>query len=196
MIEDQDNLVIVEGAQTIKGIEEHLDALYEWWGEYPEVVFIDNLYNLRPKDGTSSYMENTFYADVLPDLVQVALNYNVGIVGMHHVGRSGDHGKKVGLGNRPLRMSELLFGGEREARHVWGVYHRENSNLVHFQVLKQSDGPADPDGNLQFPLEWKPEYARLDTGYWKNQQKKQAQETVDEECYVCMTPGVLCTYHA
>lgn len=195
MISDQDNLVIKQGANAVQDVEAAIIALTEWWQEPPAVVFIDNLYNLR-SENRSGYMENTFYADVLPDLVQVGLRHDVGIVGMHHVGRSGDHGKKVGLGNRPLRMSELLFGGEREARHVWGVYHQENSNILTFQVLKQTDGEADPDGNLQFHLEWEPELSRLDTGYWKAQRSQSAEDArseAEDKCYACYTGD--CPYH-
>lgn len=191
LVEDQDNLVIAEGAHTIQDIEDKIVALTEWWQEPPGVVFVDNLYNLRP-DSTATYMENTFYAEVLPALVQVGLKYDVGIIGMHHVGRSGDHGKKVGLGNRPLRMSELLFGGEREARHVWGVYHRENTKLLTFQVLKQTDGEASPDGNLQFHLEWEPEFARLGTGYWKKtSQRASSAMSGQSDCYACHTGSCL-----
>jgi len=36
---------------------------------------------------------------------------------------------------RPLTMNSLLFAGEREARHVWGVYNN-GADTLHIQVLK------------------------------------------------------------
>jgi hypothetical protein len=53
-------------------------------------------------------------------------------------------------------MKDLLFAGEREARHVWGVY-RPRTNLLHVSVLKNQDGRADPGGGLYVPLDWQPE---------------------------------------
>jgi hypothetical protein len=155
----REELVVVTGAQTVEGVEARIEALTEWLMEPPKIVFVDNLFDLRVEG--AGYMENAFYATVLPMLKQLAIEKDVGIVVMHHVTRAGEHGKKHGMGTDPLRMTDLLFAGEREARHVWGVYRSWDNRKLNFQVLKQQDGRADASGNLRVGLTWQPEAGKL-----------------------------------
>ena len=62
---------------------------------------------------------------------------------------------------KKITMADLLHGGEREARHVWGVYHDEDATEMSVQVLKQQDGPAKPNGELEIVLSWIPEIGHL-----------------------------------
>ena len=151
----REELVIAIGAHTVPEIEAKVIALTEWLMVPPSIVIVDNLFDVRSEG--NSYMENTFYADVLPALKQLAIAYDVGVCVMHHVTRSGESGKKHGLGTEPLKLTDLLFAGEREARHVWGVYRAYGDRNLNFQVLKNQDGRADPAGGLQVRLDWQPE---------------------------------------
>lgn len=146
------DLVLAMGAHSVRDIEEKIIALTEWLMEPPCLVIVDNLFDMRSEG--NSYMETGFYADLLPSLKQLAINRDVGLLLLHHVTRSNEHG----LGTEPLRMKDLLFAGEREARHVWGVY-RPHDRVVNIQVLKNQDGEADPSGGLQVSLDWQPESA-------------------------------------
>lgn len=150
----REELVISTGAKNVEQVEHMITALTEWLMQPPSVVFIDNLFDMRSEG--NSYMETTFYADVLPALKQLAITKDVGMVLLHHVTRGDEHG----LGTERLRMKDLLFAGEREARHVWGVY-RPRDRTVNVSVLKNQDGPADPSGGLYVSLDWHAENGTL-----------------------------------
>lgn len=151
----REELVIQTGAQSVQALESFIVALTEWLGAAPPLIIIDSLFDLKVESDTS-YMDTGYYAEVLPGLKDLTLKYDVGMVLQHHVNRG------HGLGTDPLRMTDLLFGGEKEAAHVWGVYHAENSRQLFVQVLKQRSGSADPNGVLHnITLDWQPEMGVL-----------------------------------
>ena len=149
-------LVFERGAVSIEGIELRIEALAEWLGEPPKLLFIDNLIDLIV-EGTS-YGDNSFYTKALPALKRMANKYNCAVIALHHVTRGGN--ANHASGRQGISMNTLLYAGEREARHVWGVYN-DGEQTINVQVLKQQDGPADPDGSLQIPLRWTPRLGSL-----------------------------------
>ena len=150
-------LMVSSGSHSIRLIEEKLSAYVEWAGRAPEVVVLDNLVDTKSERGTSA--ENVFYADVLLSLKQMAIEHDCLVVVLHHVTRAGRDGEHD-MGRQPIKMKDLLFAGEREARHVWGVYNN-GSNVINVQILKQQDGLADPTGTLRIPFSWDPEYSSI-----------------------------------
>lgn len=150
-------LMFERGAVTLDRIRASVEALAEWLGEPPPLVFIDNLIDMIVEGYTSS--EAGFYATVLPQLKQMANELNTSVVALHHVIRSGES-RKEGQGRSGIKMSDLLFAGEREARHVWGVYN-DGADTLSVQVLKQQDGPADPQGGMVEHLRWYPKLNRI-----------------------------------
>ena len=149
-------LVFERGAVTIDGIALRLEALSEWLGEPPKLLFIDNLIDLIVEGAT--YGDNTFYTKALPALKRLANDFNTAIICLHHVTRSGN--ARHASGRRPIEMGNLLFAGERESRHVWGVYN-DGEGRINVQILKQQDGPADPDGSMEVALKWQPNLGSL-----------------------------------
>lgn len=152
-----ERLMITSGAHTVGLIKEKLDAYHEWAGGPPSVVVLDNLVDTRSEKGTAA--ENIFYADVLLSLKQVAIETDCLFVVLHHVTRAGRDGEHD-MGRQPIKMRDLLFAGEREARHVWGVYNN-GKNVMQVQILKQQDGMADPLGSVRIPFAWDPAYSSL-----------------------------------
>lgn len=150
------SLVFERGAQTLEEIEERIEALTEWLGEAPSVVFIDNLMDLIVPGNTPG--DNSFYHTALPAMKRMANRHNTSFIVLHHVTRGG--GAAHGQGRTGISMTNLLFAGEREARHVWGVYNDGGAKLT-VQVLKQQDGPADPAGALSLALAWHPKLGSL-----------------------------------
>ena len=150
-------LLFERGAVTFDRVQDSVLALSEWLGEAPPLVIIDNLIDMIVEGYAPS--ETTFYATVLPKLKQLANTANTSIIVLHHVIRSGES-RKEGRGRSPIKLSDLLFAGEREARHVWGVYNDGNDRMM-VQVLKQQDGPADPEGSMYETLRWYPKLNRL-----------------------------------
>ena len=154
-------LAIEAGGVSLERVGQLVDAAEEWLGRTPGVVILDNLISLivpgqHPQDVG-------FYAVALPHLQRLALERNVCIIALHHITRRGnDNGRQVqGLGTRKLTMTDLLYSGEREAEHVLGIYHDREKTRLNIQVLKQRDGDADPEGNLEVSLRWHPEQGRL-----------------------------------
>jgi len=148
------DVILNAGAVSVQDIDDMIVAMTEWLMEPPKVVFVDNLIDMRSDE--AMHMDNNFYADILTNLKQLAIEKDVGVVLLHHVSR-GDAAE----GTEPLTMTSLLFGGEREARHVWGVYRGGDDRRVFIQVLKQQDGQADASGNLKVDLSWMPKEGRL-----------------------------------
>lgn len=149
-------LVIQDGRQSLASMQARIEALREWLGIHPPLVVVDNLIDTLV-DGTNHH-DTGFYAQALPALKDLALKLDCTIMALHHTQRHGhDH---EGLGTKPLKLNSLLYAGEREARHVWGLYSDQEDRMK-VQILKQQDGIADADGGLYVSLAWIREMSRL-----------------------------------
>lgn len=157
---EKGNLFITEGVQTVESIEANIIASHEFWGEYPTLVIIDNLKDIHMEG--SNQGETGFYTVIVPALKDLAAKYDVAILGLHHVlRRGGEKGKDYGDGTTPLNLTSLLFGGERDAALVLGVYQTYNRDGIYVQILKQRDGEADAKGFLKVRLDWNPDTGTL-----------------------------------
>lgn len=152
-------LVINRGAVTLDQIEHMIHALREWLGEAPPLVILDNLIDTIVPGTTHGDMG--FYTTALPTLKQMAIKHQFACIALHHVTRGGGKETSHARGTKGMSMNDLLFAGERESRHVWGVYHSKSSDEMYVQILKQQDGRADPDGGLEVGLRWYPALGRL-----------------------------------
>ena len=155
------NLYIHGGALQFEGIRLRVEALSEVYGAAPRLVIVDNLIDTIVPG--SHHQEIGFYAQILNQLKQLALETDTCIVALHHVTRrGGEGGSPHGLGTRSLKMTDLLFAGEREAEHVIGIYHSTAQDRIYAEILKQRDGEADPEGGVYVPLVWQPTMGRLE----------------------------------
>ncbi len=154
------DLFISAGALTVEGISTRLEALKEVLGQAPPLVIIDNLIDMIVPG--YNHTDMGFYSSSLNALKQISLDHNVCVLALHHVTRrGGEYSNPHGLGTRALRMTDLLYSGEREAEHVLGVYHTLGMDKIMVQILKQSDGVASPEGELEFGLLWHPKLGKL-----------------------------------
>lgn len=149
---DRPGLMVRWGAHTIGDVERCIIAFTEWWMTPPRVVCIDSLMHIKTEG--VGYMETQFWAEIMGGLRQLTDKYGVTFVCQHHVAKSL-------LSTEPLALSKLLFGGDKEAAHVWGIYHRGDNRQMYVQVLKQRSGKADPAGGMQVTLDWQPERGML-----------------------------------
>lgn len=157
--ESRPSLVINSGAVTLEGLAGRVDALVEWMGVAPSIVVVDNLIDMMIEGFNHSEMG--FYAKGLTALKQMALDLDCAVLCLHHVTRRGfSSDDKHGVGKSPLKLTDLLYAGEREARHVWGIYN-DGERTMTLQVLKQQDGAADPEGNLRLDFGWDPRYTKV-----------------------------------
>ena len=154
------DLFIHSGAITIEGIDQRLEALTELLGQAPPLVIIDNLIDTIVNGYTHTDMG--FYSSSLNELKRISLDRNVCVMALHHVTRRGsEYSNPHGLGTRSLKMTDLLYSGEREAEHVLGIYHTQAKDKMMVQVLKQRDGDSDPEGGLETGLLWHPRHGKL-----------------------------------
>lgn len=149
-------LVFNRGAVTTDRVRASALALREWLGEPPPLIILDNLIDMEMPGSNPS--EIGFYATILPELKQMANELNICILVLHHVTKGMDHAR----GHDRMRLNDLLYAGDREARHVWGVYN-DGLDTLKVQVLKQQDGPADADGYMEVSLRWYPKLGKLAT---------------------------------
>ncbi len=154
-------LAIEAGACNLDRIDQLVWAATEWLGRSPAIVILDNLINTSVPG--HHHQDVGFYATALPRFQQLAISENLCFIALHHVTRRGnDAGRNVqGLGTRRLNMTDLLYSGEREAEHVLGIYHDQNKTTINVQILKQRDGEADPEGDMEVRLRWHPKMGRL-----------------------------------
>ena len=157
----RDDMFIHGGAVTVDEIENRIVALKEVLGEAPKLIILDNLIDLIVPGHV--HTDAGFYAAALNPLKQLAIKHNTCMLALHHVTRRGSETSNPhGLGTRALKMTDLLYSGEREAEHVIGVFHNVDKSGMSIQILKQRDGDADPEGGLFVPLVWHPRMGRLD----------------------------------
>jgi hypothetical protein len=154
------NVFIEDDPLTVADLDLRLEAMTELLGIAPPLVIIDNLIDLRVEG--YSYTDMGFYSTCLPQLKALAKKHNVCVLALHHVTRSGgEGGSPHGLGTRALKMTDLLYSGEREAAHVIGIYHSLDKHSLRVQILKQRDGDSDPEGGLEHGLMWHPKLGKL-----------------------------------
>lgn len=145
------NLFINQGAVTIEQIEDRLIALTEILGSAPKMVVIDNLIDLIIPG--HHHQEVGFYATAFNPLKQMAQKHNTMIMALHHI--------KKEVPTQALKVTDLLYAGDREAEHVLGIYHEPDKTKMYVQILKQRDGAADGEGGVKVPLVWHPALGTL-----------------------------------
>jgi len=153
-------LILEEGAVDLERIRQLILALTEWLGRPPPLIVLDNLIDLIVPG--ENFHSTSFYATALPQIKRLSLELNVCVMLLHHIIRGGREERRKSGGQGKIHMTDVMYAGDREARHVWGVYNNGRDEM-RVQVLKQQDGPADPGGDLEVRLSWYPKLARLNT---------------------------------
>ena len=143
-------LLVQKGEVSPEGFRSKVEAYTEFVGHPPNVVVVDNLIDMVVAGHT--YHENTFYAKIFPALKQIASDCKTVVIGLHHL--------KRGL-EWPPTSQGMLYGGERAAAHVWAV-RVDAGQFMDVAILKQRQGEADRNGQLQVTLDWYPEYGRIE----------------------------------
>ena len=123
-------------------------AAEEFYGTRPRMVVVDVLRNVVPGAAYEDFME-TFR-----ELHRVARKHHITIVVLHHLNRQG----KNASGTKPVRLDDGQYGGEQECEIVLGLWTPRgkedviygwvpyNEPMLRVSVLKNRNGPKDPDG--------------------------------------------------
>ena len=120
-------------------ISDLVEAETEYWGVAPGLVVVDNVSNVVRETSYEAY-RTTFIG-----LQKVARIRGVVVVALHHVKRDSSSG--------PLSLHYGQYSGEQEAEMVLGLWRSpESTSLLNLGILKNRNGPSDPNGGLSMRL--------------------------------------------
>jgi len=135
-------------APTLTVIEREIQAYYEQYGEFPELIVIDNILDIRLDAEYSGGYEAL--DNLLVWLHQAARKCNACVVGLHHV--TGVHNNADspvplnGVKGQVGRVPELIL-----------TLHRQGTGGLGVSVVKNRTGKADPSGHKLISLRFQGE---------------------------------------
>lgn len=126
---------------------EHLDATMDMAtvgsARAPAVIFIDFL-GLLTREGSFGYGEGSRLPLLAEELQLWSTDTGVAIVALHQLSRNDEHGgsNSRNAGHIPVTLSQLMYGGEAAADHVFGAYRPTLNPLaaMKFQVAQEVMG--------------------------------------------------------
>jgi KaiC/GvpD/RAD55 family RecA-like ATPase len=133
---------------TIRHIKESILAEAELFGRPPLITVVDNVADLlEQEEGPAEYHR------IFGELRQVAKDTKTMVMALHHLRRKparfGEH--EQDQGTKPVMKTDVLYGGDREAQYVVGLW-RQRQDILSVSVLKNRMGRADPSSNVNVRL--------------------------------------------
>jgi hypothetical protein len=149
--ETQHIWVCFEPSPSPKDIEDEVTAYALVNGQYPELIVIDNLMDVK-----TGMAKGEGDDAALSFLKQLAGRTGAAVVALCHVVagtmRKDDSGKSQYVdyvnGTAPIPLSGLMNKIDKRPRLILSLY-KETETLLGVCILKNSNGRADPDGNLR-----------------------------------------------
>lgn len=135
-----------DASPSLDAVETQVEAYEEVYGEYPALIIVDNITNVRAggENDSDPFSGLEGLNDYLHDM---ARNTGSFVAGLHHVtGPYNDADKPIplsGVKGQISRVPELILTG-----------FRPTENTVGWSVVKNRGGKADPSGNLYAELEF------------------------------------------
>lgn len=132
-----------DASPTLDQIEEPLEAFIQKWGDYPALVVVDNITNIRTEQGGNS--EDPFAGlEVLMDYLHtMARQTGACVIGLHHVkGEYNDSNKPIpmsGVKGQIGRVPELVLTLHR-------IGHEYGPDELNVSTVKNRGGKADASG--------------------------------------------------
>ena len=135
-----------------------LDSYLEVYGEYPEIIVIDNITNLRTEnDDGDPFSGLEALLDFLHDMARETAAC---VIGLHHVtGPFNDGDRPIplsGLKNQVGRVPEVVLTLHRKQ----GEWDNEPDRLC-VSTVKNRNGSADPSGGTFVELEFKGDHVKI-----------------------------------
>lgn len=140
---------VFEPAPTIEDIAEHVDVFAHVFGEYPQLIVIDNLGNIY-----SSEDDNTALKHSVESLNVIAKESGACVLILHHL--VGEYES----GDRPPPLSALIGKVGKVPSLVLTMF-RGDFGDIGVCVVKNRFGPADPRGNSRVYLHADMEKAKV-----------------------------------
>lgn len=137
---------------TLDDIEMSLAGYEEVFGEYPELIIIDNITNLRTdNDDGDPFSGLEALLDYMHDL---ARETQACVIGLHHV--TGPYND----GDRPIPLSGLKNQVGRVPEMVLTL-HRPYPDMLRVSTVKNRSGKADPSGNTYVELDFQGDHMAI-----------------------------------
>lgn len=155
---------VYESNPGLEDIKLYLEAYRALYGEYPEMVIVDNLTNLRT--GTAENSEDPFKGLELAcdELHALARHYQTAVVALHHV--TGQHN----ISTKPVSLAGVKGQITRVPEMVLTLHKAETGfsdyDYLRVSVVKNRGGKADPSGETYAELEF--DGGRMDISDVKN----------------------------
>lgn len=125
---------------SLDDIQAEVEAFAQVWGEWPHVIFIDNLKNVWIEESGEGG-EHVRYDRVLDFLHELAGITGAHIVVLHHV--TGQYE----TGNIPIPLSGILGKVTKPFRLILTL-HKTWDGQLGICIVKNSNGPMDASGDL------------------------------------------------
>lgn len=139
-------------------IETSLDAYYELYGEYPQLVVVDNVTNVRTESGTEEEDPFSGLEGLMDYLHGMARETQACVIGLHHV--TGGYNDAT----RPIPLSGVKGQITRVPEMVLTLHRIDDSLRV--STVKNRSGKADPGGETFADLDFNGDRMRITDPPW------------------------------
>lgn len=133
-----------EPTPTIRDVEEELEAYGYVYGQYPQVIVIDNLMDMAEEDTRAM-------SDVQVELKRIAREYGCHVMILAHV--TGEYTN----GDKPIPRSGMMFKPDKKAELILTIYQVQ-PGVMGVRVVKNRTGPANTAGTYGVDVPWLAEF--------------------------------------
>ena len=148
--------VSFQGGPSPRDIREELDAFAAVYGDWPQLIVVDNLMDVDGSEGGFD-SERTTQDGILEFLKRIGRETGACVVVLCHV--TGEYTD----GTRPIPRSALMNKIDKRPQLILTL-HQADDNLLGVSVVKNRRGRAKADGSLITHIPWMPELAWFGTG--------------------------------
>ena len=146
-------------APTMEDIGKEIEAYVMVTGEFPHVIFVDNLKNMVSENPNEA--KHVEYDEIMENLKVLAGDTHSAVIVLHHVTGMYENGTE------PIPLNGLLGKPGKACRLIVTLWTVERiDDLVHLgmSIVKNSNGKADAAGNFGATIAWRAETSWFDTG--------------------------------
>lgn len=151
---------VYEASPNLDVIEDEIQAFSQLYGEYPELIVVDNITNVRTESSSGDDDPFSGLEALMDYLHDMARKTGACTIGLHHVtGRYND-------ADQPIPLSGVKGQITRVPEMVLTLYRPEEDRLG-VSAVKNRGGKNDPSGKSPVELEFDGERMKIsDIGRW------------------------------
>lgn len=148
--------VCFDSAPSCKDIQDEVDAYALVNGEYPQLIVVDNLMDVR--HGTDERMGQDAILDFLKQLASAAQAAVVVLCHVVAMGKGKDENGRVidvdyASGKHPIPLSGIMNKLDKRPRLILTLFEADTT-VLGVCIVKNNNGRRDAEGNLQVHIPW------------------------------------------